>query len=77
MTCREVTDFILDYLSGILDPEVRTRFEDHLELCAACRDYLASYRLTLEAERRAFADDDQDASVPDDLINAILDARRR
>ena len=77
MTCREFTDFILDYLSDELSPETRVPFEHHLGLCANCRNYLRSYKETVMLGRRAF--DDEDAAVPADvpegLVQAILEAR--
>lgn len=47
MTCRELIDFIMDYLAGELDEETRREFARHLEGCAACRDYLASFKATV------------------------------
>ncbi len=78
MTCREVADFMMDYLSRELSADARTRFDHHLSLCANCRRYLASYEETVKLGKRAF--DDEDAAlppdVPDDLVKAILAARR-
>lgn len=79
MTCRELADFIADYLSGDLPVGVRTRFELHLRVCRNCRTYLSGYKATLELGRRAFADEDAElpADVPDDLVKAILAARSK
>jgi hypothetical protein len=80
VTCRAVADFINEYLSGELAPEVRHEFDRHLELCRNCRRYLALYNNTVELGRRAFADDDEAADaagVPQELIEAILAARLR
>ncbi len=78
LDCRELIAFLADYLDGELAPEVRDAFELHLSLCPACVDYLANYRETLRLERRAF---EADAGIPDDvpeeLVAAILAARRR
>ena len=79
MTCRELTDFIADYLSGELSPEVRGAFDTHLSRCPNCVNYLASYKAAVTLGRGAFtADDAADAApaVPDDLVRAILSARR-
>jgi len=77
VTCRELADFMMDYLDGELAPDHRTRFERHLSLCPNCRAYLAQYRATVAAGREAFADlDDQlPAEVPEELIQAILASR--
>ena len=78
MTCREFADFIMDYQSGELSAELRARFDHHLALCANCRKYLTSYDETVKLGKAAF--DDADAKVPpevpDELVSAILAARR-
>jgi anti-sigma factor RsiW len=77
MTCRELADFLGDYLAGDLPAEVRAAFDRHLSLCPNCVDYVASYRSTIELGRRAFADEQADATseVPEELVQAILAAR--
>jgi len=80
LTCRELADFILDYLDGGLAGDVRERFEHHLSLCSNCRRYIAAYEKTVALGRRAFEDEDSSAAqagVPEDLINAILASRPR
>lgn len=80
MTCREVADFLMDYLSGDLSPGVLRTFEEHLRICEACRIYLADYRTARELGRHAFADDDaraDEAGVPEVLIRSILASRGR
>ena len=77
MTCREFADFIGEYVSGELAPEVRTAFERHLGRCSNCTKYLAGYRETIRLGKLALADDGPPpADVPDDLIAAIRAARR-
>lgn len=79
MTCRELADFLSDYLAGELAPGVQAAFDRHLSLCPACVNYLAAYRATVELNRRAFADADAEAvtEAPEDLVRAILEAQRR
>ena len=79
MTCREFADFIMDYTSGELPDDTRALFERHLSRCANCHTYLAEYRATIGAGREAFADENATVpnDVPEDLIRAILAARRR
>ena len=78
MTCREFADFMADYLSDELSSDSRTQFEHHLSLCANCRTYLKSYEETVRLGKRAFDDEDAalPADVPEDLVKAILGARR-
>jgi anti-sigma factor RsiW len=79
VTCRELADFIMDYLSGGLLPAVRAEFEHHLTLCPNCVNYLAAYKATVELNRRAFATEDDEAAldVPEDLVKAIIASRRQ
>jgi anti-sigma factor RsiW len=79
LTCREFTDFLMAYLDGELEPEVVAAFEAHLAVCEDCVNYLDSYRATVELDRQAFAELDAavPADVPEELVQAILDARGR
>jgi len=79
MTCRELADFLMDYLNEDLPDDVRAGFDRHLALCPNCVAYVKTYRTTIELGRRAFADDEADAGteVPDELVRAILAARDR
>jgi anti-sigma factor RsiW len=77
VTCRELADFMADYVSGELPAGVREAFDGHLALCPNCRTYLANYEDTIKLGKAAFADGDAavPASVPEQLVKAILDAR--
>ena len=79
MTCREFADFMMDYLSGELSSASRAEFEYHLSLCSNCRRYLASYEESAKLGKHAFDDEDGalPAEVPEQLVNAILAARRQ
>ena len=78
MTCREFADFMMEYLSGELPSKSRVQFEHHLSLCVNCRKYLTSYEETVKLGKRAFDDEDAalPADVPEELVKAILAARR-
>ncbi len=78
VTCREATNFIMDYLSGELPEETKRSFEEHLSVCPNCRRYLARYKATIALGRRAFDDEKQtaiDAGIPEELVAAILTAK--
>jgi anti-sigma factor RsiW len=78
MTCRELVDFLMDYLEGGLDPRVRSRFEGHVSACPSCETYLATYRETLRLGHRLLCEPPDGAvpdEVPEDLVAAILAAR--
>ena len=79
MTCRELSEFLIDYHSGDLNPEEHARFEAHLAGCAACVEYLRSYEETIRLVKGAFIrpEDAVPANVPNELVRAILAARRR
>jgi anti-sigma factor RsiW len=78
VTCREVADFVLDYLSGELPATTRSAFEHHLTLCPACVRYLDAYKKTVDLTRSVARRDQDDAATdaPEELVKAILAARR-
>ncbi len=78
MTCREFIGFLMQYVDGELPEDTRGAFDKHLEVCPSCVSYLDSYRTTvrLAEELRECGDDPVPPSVPDDLVQAILKARK-
>jgi len=78
ITCQEFEDFILDYLDDNLPPGQRRIFELHMKICRECRDYLAAYQRSIELGKAVFEHPDSPISedVPEDLVQAILDARQ-
>ncbi len=75
LTCREVLDFLADYVSAELPEAQRAEFERHLSVCPPCVAYLKSYQATMRMGAEAF--DDVDAPPPPEaLVQAILAARR-
>ena len=81
-TCRQVVDFLADYLEGTLDLPLRKQFESHVADCAACAAYMRSYRDTIRLARAAARDDEAAvAAMPAELVTAIAAtvaaARRR
>jgi anti-sigma factor RsiW len=48
MTCREAIAKLAEYLDAELTPEVLQEIDAHLEICAPCRAYVATYRKTTE-----------------------------
>jgi anti-sigma factor RsiW len=78
VTCRELADFISDYRDGELPPEVRARFDDHVARCGNCRRYLQSYDESVTLAKHAYDDRPElPTGVPEELVQAILAARRR
>ena len=78
MTCRELVEFLMDYLDGLLSEPERMCFEEHLGECPDCVAYLATYREAIRLGKEACtAGDSIPADVPEELVRAILAARRR
>jgi anti-sigma factor RsiW len=79
MTCRELVEFLVEYLDGRMPEPERLRFEQHLGECPDCVAYLATYRETIRLSKEAYtaADDSPPSDVPEELIRAALAARRR
>jgi predicted anti-sigma-YlaC factor YlaD len=77
MNCKEVIEFLADYLDRTLPWRQRLVFLLHLAVCRHCRRYLASYadtiRLASVLGRESLADV---PPAPAELIQAILAARR-
>lgn len=78
LTCKELLDFLLDYVDGQLPPGERVEFERHLAVCPPCVAYLDSYRQTIEIGQKLAAREDEAATeAPEPLIAAILAVRPR
>ena len=77
LTCREMANFLADYLDGSLALAERHVFDKHLADCPECAAYLRSYTETIRLARQTREDDALPAAVPDELVRAILAARHR
>ena len=73
LTCRELTEFLDDYIDGALAADRRAVFDGHLAVCPDCRNYLASYRATVRLVKAAREAPMQ--GVPEELIRAVVAAR--
>ncbi len=79
MTCRELTEFLIDYVDGSLAPAERAAFDAHLGECPDCVTYLRNYEETIRLGKD-LCKDEHDAiaeDVPEELVQAIVAARRR
>lgn len=77
LNCSEVIAFLADYLDHELDVATAARFEWHLERCASCRNYLASYRDTIRMARAANRVPELHVEEPpEDLVTAIVNSVR-
>ena len=79
MNCREMSDFLMGYISDELPTEQRAEFDRHLVDCSPCVHYLRSYEETIRLGK-CLCDDPEGAlpeDVPENLIQAILAARAK
>ena len=78
MKCKELADFLLDYVSGDLPDESRTHFEFHLSKCRNCHEYLIEYQMTIKAGKIASDEmSDEMRAIPEELVKAVLAARTK
>ena len=77
ITCRELIDFIAQYLDATLAAPMRYEFERHLKICPSCMAYLEEYKHTIRLGRLAMAPNDEPAQMPEGLVRAIRAARAR
>lgn len=79
MTCREFVEFIMAYLEGEASAAERETFDAHIGECPPCLAYLETYKKTIAMGRQVCADPDGPVpdDVPEELVQAVLAARRR
>jgi len=77
ITCRELVEFLNEYVDGEMEEERRALFDRHLAICEDCRGYLDGYRRSMALSVEALRDEPVLPAPPDDLVRAILAARRR
>jgi anti-sigma factor RsiW len=71
LSCQEVVDYCLDFLSGSLPETERQLFSAHLRNCAECMKFFETYRKTPEISREALT-----LRIPDRVRVAVRDFMR-
>jgi anti-sigma factor RsiW len=71
LTCQQVTDLIVDYVTGELDPTTRSVLETHLHNCRDCVAFLNTYRETIRVTRAVRYED-----VPTNMLDRVQQALR-
>ena len=71
LSCQEVVDYCLDFLSGSLPETERQLFSAHLRNCAECMKFFETYRKTPEISREALT-----LRIPDRVRVAVRDFLR-
>ena len=78
MKCRELAEFLYEYVSGDLPVESREHFEFHLSKCKNCHEYLVQYEVTIKAGKIACDEmSDEMGAMPDELVKAVLASRTK
>ena len=70
LTCQELVELVTEYLEGSLSAPARARFEEHLAMCAGCRNYLAQMRRTISALGR-LSEESISPQARDDLLGVF------
>jgi anti-sigma factor RsiW len=77
ISCRDFVEFLNQYVDDELEPARRAVFERHLSICQDCTAYLDSYRKTMRLSVQALREASFPSEVPEELLKAILAARKR
>jgi hypothetical protein len=70
LSCAELVELVNDYLDEALSSPDRLRFDEHLDVCEGCRNYLEQMRLTVALTGRLRVGD-LSAGARADLIAAF------
>lgn len=76
LTCREVSEFLMEYVGDTLEADVQLIFETHVHACPNCETFLAQYRETISAGKLACLDIGV-ADCPEDLVQAVMAALQK
>lgn len=74
MTCKELVELVTAYLEGALDADQYALFDEHLEYCDGCRNYLEQFRVTVRTVG-GIRDDELDPAFRNRLLDAFKDFR--
>lgn len=76
MNCQGMMKFLMGYLDDELPDGEKQSFEDHLEVCPECVDFLHSYGETVRMSQLCNQDNEASPKMPEELVAAILAARQ-
>lgn len=77
MNCQEMVEFLMDYFDDELSGGEKRKFDEHLEVCPDCVDYLHSYGETVRLGKMCGQDNEPPPDMPEELVSAILATRRQ
>jgi anti-sigma factor RsiW len=70
MTCRELVELVTDYLEGRLAEGDRRQFDEHLDECPDCSEYVEQMRQTVRA-LGTLSEDSLSRPARDTLLDAF------
>jgi anti-sigma factor RsiW len=70
MTCQELVELVTDFLEDRLDDDDRRRFDEHLDVCPDCREYVEQTRVTIHGLGR-LPQDTLSPAASDALLQAF------
>ena len=66
LTCEQITEFIIDYISQELPEATHASFEAHLRNCPDCVAFLNTYRQSIRATRSLSVE-----AIPPEMLNRV------
>ena len=72
MNCKEILNILSDYVDGELAYEQCNRIQEHLKECPGCREFVETFRRSLEIAR-----DLDEKHPPEDVCLSVLQAFRK
>lgn len=76
MTCKELVELITEYLEGAMRAPERERFEQHLNQCSGCRNYLEQMRQTIQSVGR-LSEESLSPAARDQLLHVFRDWKKK
>lgn len=75
LSCRELDEFISDYVDGKLPFIIKVKFTLHLLICRDCKSYINAYMRSIEMGQTMYdkLDSEVPEDVPEELITFVLD----
>lgn len=66
VSCQHSIDNLVEYLDGVLPPEMKASLDRHFKLCPPCRDVVRKYRAVPDLCQKAMKDE-----VPEDVADRL------
>ncbi len=73
-SCKEVCEFLSDFVDGQMSAVRRLAFEAHLKACPPCAEYMHQFALTIKLSKKCCCPGKPTSPIPDDLITAVCAA---